>query len=147
MTDAVAFTSPTATAAALLDAHGADPAWLDRFAEALDHRRRGRELERVLAVWGLSHTEAGALFGVTRQALTKWLRAGVPAERAAAVADVAAATDLLVHHLKRERIPAVVRRDAPSTGSRSLLDVLRSGDTSQLLALTRAMFAFGDAHT
>ena len=36
-----------------------------------------------------------------------------PAERAEAVAALAAATDLLDHHLKRERIAAVVRRKSP----------------------------------
>lgn len=123
-----------------------DHEWLDAFAEALEQRRGGQDLQRILRVWGLSRTAAGGLFGVTRQAVTKWLDDGVPTERVEQVADVAAATDLLVRHLKRERIPAVVRRRAPGLGDRSLLELWAAGDTRRLLELTRAMFTFGDAH-
>jgi hypothetical protein len=123
-----------------------DREWLDAFTEALDRRRAGQDLMRILRVWGLSRTAAGQLFGVTRQAVTKWLDAGVPTDRVEQVADVAAATDLLVRHLKRERIPAVVRRRAPGLGDRSLLELWAAGDTKRVLVLTREMFAFGDAH-
>ena len=43
-------------------------------------------------------------------AVSKWLEQGGPAERVETVADLAAATDLLVRYLQRDRIPAVVRR-------------------------------------
>jgi hypothetical protein len=62
------------------------------------------------------------------------------------VADLAAATDLLVRHLQRDRIPAVVRRPAPALGRRSLLELLDAGEAHGVLAACRAMFAFGDAH-
>ena len=45
-----------------------------------------------------------------RQAIGKWLRQGAPAERKTVLSDLAAATDLLVHYLKRDRIPAAARR-------------------------------------
>lgn len=61
-------------------------------------------------------------------------------------ADAARATDLLVHHLRRDRIPAVVRRSAPNLAGRSLLEMLAAGETSQLLEAVRGMFDFGDAH-
>ena len=98
-------------------------------------------------MWNLNRSEAGASFGVSRQALTKWLDGGVPEERAAAVADLSAATDLLVRHLRRGRIPAVVRRPAPALGGRSLLDLLGTGDIAAVLRACRSMFAFGDLHT
>jgi hypothetical protein len=123
-----------------------DREWLDAFAEALDRRRAGQALQRILLVWGLSQTAAGGLFGVTRQAVTKWRDGGVPTDRVEQVADVAAATDLLVRHLKRERIPAVVRRRAPGLAHWSLLELWAAGDTRRLLELTREMFTFGDAH-
>ena len=59
---------------------------------------------------------------------------------------VAAATDLLVHHLKRERIPAVVRRPAEGLRGRSLLELLEHSDSAAILEACRRMFAFGDAH-
>jgi hypothetical protein len=117
------------------------PRWVRRFGDELDRRLGASELERVLAVWDLSQSDAARLFGVSRQAVGKWLRAGVPSERAVAVADLGAATDLLVRYLRRERIPAVVRRPAAVTGGRSLVDVA-ADDPGAALDAVRAMFDF-----
>ncbi len=121
--------------------------WLDEFTEHLDRRRGGQSLARTLAVWDLNQSQAAKLFGVSRQALSKWLVQGVPGERAEAVADLAAATDLLVHHLKRDRIPAVVRRAIPVLGDQSLLDLLFAGATASVLQACRDMFSFERAHS
>ena len=93
-------------------------------------------------MWALSQAEVARLFGVSRQAVGKWLRHGVPPERAGAISDLAAATDLLVRHLKSDRIPAVVRRPIPSRDGVSLMDLLAQGDTPALLAVCRDMFRF-----
>jgi predicted transcriptional regulator len=136
---------PRAAAEALFEARKGERGWLDAFAEHLDRQRSGQALARSLAVWGLSQAEAARLFGVSRQAVGKWLEHGVPAERARPVADLAAATDLLVHYLKRERIPAVVRRPVAALGGASLLDLLARGETAALLDTCRAMFDFAEA--
>jgi hypothetical protein len=138
--------SPKTLAADILAAHRDDPAWLDAFAEAFDERRNGDALAHVLTVWGLSRTDAGEAFGVTRQAVSKWLTAGAPSDRAVAIADLAAATDILVRHLARDRIPAVVRRPAPNLGGRSLLDVLATDGARAVLEACEAMFAFERAN-
>ncbi|MCB1746242.1 MAG: helix-turn-helix transcriptional regulator [Gammaproteobacteria bacterium] len=135
-------TDPAAAAAAVYRAHAGDRDWLDAFSACLDRHRAGQALSRILAAWGLSQAEAARLFGVTRQALAKWLDRGPPAERAESIADLAAATDLLLHYLKRERIPAVVRRAAPALGGRSLLDLLGQGRSRAVLEACRDMFAF-----
>ena len=145
-TIAVDAADPRAVAERLVELGRHQPGWLDQVAEALDAHRAGDQLGRVLEVWGLSQAEAGRLFGVTRQAVSKWLAAGVPAERTTAVADLAAATDLLVRHLKRDRIPAVVRRPAPALGGRSLLDLVAGGEARRALDATRAMFDPYRAH-
>ena len=137
---------PEDAAEQLFAAHGQDGTWLDRFAECLARRRAGESLARTLEAWGLSQAEAARLFGVSRQAFGKWLRHGAPAERAEAVADLAAATDLLVRHLKRDRIPAVVRRPVPVLGGVSLMELLGRGDTRRLLAACRDMFRFEQVH-
>ena len=116
--------------------------WLDEFAEYLDRCRAGKSLARTLMVWGLSQSEAARLFGVSRQAVSKWIDTGVPVERSEAIADLAAATDLLVHYLKRDRIAAVVRRPVGRMSNRSLLDLLAHGQTPLILATCREMFAF-----
>ena len=91
-------------------------AWLDAFTESLDRRRAGRSIARTLAVWALSQAEVARLFGVSRQAVGKWLRHGVPPERAGAISDMAAATDLLVHHLNGGVSPT---RHGPTPSTRA----------------------------
>lgn len=45
-------------------------------------------------------------------------------------ADLVAATDLLVEHIKSGRISAVLNRSTPELGSRSLIELAVSGDTA-----------------
>jgi hypothetical protein len=78
---------------------------------------------------------------VSRQAIGKWWEAGVPEERLVAVADLAAATEVLARKLKVDRIPAVVRRPFADAGGRSLLEVAQE-DPSEVRALVDAMFDF-----
>lgn len=142
---------PRAAAERLLRARRDDNAdwadWLDAFTEHLDRQRNAAALARVLGVWDLNQSDAARLFGVTRQAVSKWLADGVPPDRAVTVADLAAATDLLVRHLKRERIPAVVRRRAANLGDRSLLELLEASGSRPVLDACREMFEFAAAQT
>jgi predicted transcriptional regulator len=136
---------PREAAAKLAAAHQKELGWLDEFAEYLDRHRAGQSLARTLTVWDLNQSQAARLFGVSRQALSKWLDQGVPAERAEVIADLAAATDLLVRYLKRDRIPAVVRRSVAMLNNQSLLDLLTAGETRTLLQACRDMFDFDQA--
>lgn len=104
------------------------------------------ELRRALKVWHLSQAEAARSFRVTRQALSKWLKRGVPANRAVAVAELTDATELLERYLKRGRIPAVVRRPIRRLDGVSLLELLSQGDTNRVLSACRDMFDFERAH-
>lgn len=135
---------PQDAATLLLDEH--DSAWIVALAEELDRRLSGRELERILRVWSLSRTELGRILGVSRQAVSKWIDDGVPADRVTHVADLASITDLLTRYVKRDRIPAVVRRSASNLGDASLLDLITEGRTAEAVAFTRLMFSFADAH-
>ena len=137
---------PEEAAEQIFRAYKDESAWLDAFTESLDRQRAGQSFARTLAAWALTQAEAARFFGVSRQAVGKWLRQGVPPERAGAISDLAAATDLLVHHLKCDRIPAVVRRPIPSLDGVSLMDLLAQGDTSALPAACRDMFRFEQAH-
>ncbi len=129
---------PDAAAERVLAA--ADETWARRFLEELDRQVRTSPLERLTSLWGLSNAAAARVFGVSRQAFSKWLVNGPPADRSAQVSDLAAATDLLDRYLKRERIPAVVRRPAPALGGRSLLEIAESGDTRAVLDGVRETF-------
>lgn len=133
--------APEDAAEALAASHDDQPEWLDRFSWALDRRRQARQVRRFLDIWGLSSAEAARVLGLSRQALAKWSTEGIPAGRRAAVADLVAATELLVHYLQRDRIPAVVRRPIADAGGRSLLKIA-SEDPAEALAAARAMFDF-----
>ncbi len=141
---ALAELDPHYAASQLLAEH--DDAWAATLVDVLDRHLAGRRLERIMRLWQLSRAELGTLFGVSRQAVSKWIANGVPAERARQVADVDAITDLLVRYLKRDRIPAVVRREAPRLDGMSLIEFVTSGRSSEALQLTRQMFMFADLH-
>jgi len=106
----------------------ADVEWLRDLVDALDREVRVAPLDRLLSLWGLSNAAAARLFGVSRQAFSKWLADGPPAGRADDVAAVDNITELLDRHVKRERIPAIVRRPAESLGGASILETVESGD-------------------
>ncbi len=138
MTIALTNMSP-AEAAAVLIAQ-VDQGWARSLVDELDRAVRTEPLERFVELWGLSNAGAARVFGVSRQAFSKWLRNGPPAARAGAVADLGEATDLLDRYVKRERIPAVVRRSAPSLGDVTLLDLASAGDTRTVADSVAAMF-------
>lgn len=97
-------------------------------------------LERIRQVFDLSLTQLGNLFGVTRQAVTQWLEAGVPDERLEKVATVASIADLLDHQLKSERVPGIVRRDAEAYGGSSAIDLIRENRHHELMDTVRQSF-------
>ena len=115
-----------AAAALAVTAEG-DDAWTLEFLHALETRVRTQPLERLLATWDLSAAGAGRIFGVSRQAVAKWRGSGVPDDRAVALADLVAATDVLERYVRRDRIPAVVRRRADVLGGQSLLEIAEAG--------------------
>ncbi|QBI20750.1 hypothetical protein ER308_15055 [Egibacter rhizosphaerae] len=98
-------------------------------------------LRRLLSVWDVSRAEAAAMFGVSRQALSQWVDHGdVPADRADRLATLSAATDLLEHYVKVDRIPAVVRRPAEDLGGESLLQLAVDGRADEALRYARDLF-------
>lgn len=117
-----------------------DRSWLRELTDLLDHEVRTEPLDRFTTLWGLSGAEAGRAFGVSRQAFSKWLKNGIPSDRSAAVADLAAATDVLDRRVKRERIPAVVRRPAETLGGLSLYEMACEGRHDEVLEAVRAIF-------
>lgn len=116
---------------------------LNKLAEIVGAWLRARSaLQYILSAWGLSHAEAARRFGVRERTLNEWLKKGVPTKRRERMADLAAATDVLTHHLKHDRIPAVVRRPIPEKDNASLCDLLARGKTGEILETCRSMFDF-----
>jgi hypothetical protein len=133
---------PKRLASELVEASRDRPGWLAAFAGELESQASVDQLRRFLRLWGLSQSEGSRLFGVSRQALSKWFRYGIPSDRLEMMADLGAATDLLVRYLKFDRIPAAVRRDAARLGGRSLLDLVAAGNSREALEACRSMFDY-----
>jgi hypothetical protein len=123
-----------------LAAEAPDQAWLRALTDRLDELLGSTELDRLLSAWDLSLSEASRMFGVSRQALAKWRSGGVPADRMPALTDLVSATRLLERRIKRERIPAVIRRRAEALGGRSLLEIARAGEHAAVLEAVERMF-------
>jgi hypothetical protein len=121
-------------------ANAADEGWARDFVEELDRRMKANPVGRVGSRWRLSNAEIGRMFGVSRQAVSKWAQAGAPPERRAQLAELEAATELLERHFRPETIPAVVRRGAPPLGRTSLLELAFEGRTAEVLATVKEMF-------
>lgn len=97
-------------------------------------------LEEVIGSFDLSYTDAGRLFGVTRQAVSQWLAEGVPTDRRAKVTTVAQIAALLDRYLVSERIPGIARKPAEQYGGRSMLEMVESDEHLELLEITRRSF-------
>ena len=97
-------------------------------------------LERIRNVFDLSLTQLGELFGVSRQAVSQWLESGIPEDRLAKVATVAAIADLLDYRLRSERIPGIVRRQAPAYGGSTALELIKQDRHDELLEIARRSF-------
>jgi len=119
---------------------GADPDWLRELVDALDREVRMAPLHRLTSLWDLSNAAAARIFGVSRQAFSKWLASGPPADRADDVAAVDNITGLLDRYVKRERIAAVVRRPASAYGDRSIIEVVEAGEYREAADLVRETF-------
>jgi hypothetical protein len=100
-------------------------------------------LDPIAETFELTETELGRLFGVSRQAVGQWRERGVPSNRMAKVATVAAIGDLLRHRLKLERIPGVARRPADAYGGLSLLEMIERDRQDELQAEIRRSFDWG----
>lgn len=122
----------------LVDAEHID--WIRELVDALDREVRRRPLERLISLLDLSNAGAARLFGVSRQAFSKWLVSGPPPDRADDVARVGTITDVLDRYVKRERIPAVVRRPAAMLEDRSIIETLEQGEYGKASDAVAAMF-------
>jgi hypothetical protein len=97
-------------------------------------------LDPIAETFELNETELGRLFGVSRQAVGQWRERGVPSNRMAKVATVAAIGDLLQHRLKPERIPGIARRPADAYGGLSMLAMIERDRQDELQAEVRRSF-------
>ncbi len=65
---------------------------------------------------------------------------------AATASNLATATDMLVHYLKQDRIPGVVRRPIPAIDGTTLLELLLKGDSAGVMKVCQDMFRFDNMY-
>lgn len=119
-------------AAEVIERTQGDADVLRQVIDQLDQQLAALPLERTMRLWDVSAAQLGTMFGVSRQAATKWLSDGPPAQRKDQVAVLDQCTDLLDRWIKRERIPAVVRRPVEVLGGRTRLELALDGDFERL---------------
>lgn len=105
---------------------------LRQIIDRLDRELNVGPLERTMRLWDISAAQLGVMFGVSRQAMAKWLSDGPPAIRRDQIALLDQSTDLFDRWIKRDRIPAVVRRNVDSLDGRTRLDVALAGEFESL---------------
>ena len=116
----------------VIERSNGDRAALREIVDRLDTELAAAPLQHCARLWGVSATQIGEMFGVSRQAAAKWLSDGPPAIRSDQVALLDQATGILDRWIKRERIPAVVRRPVDAFDGRSRLDVALAGQFEAL---------------
>jgi hypothetical protein len=102
-------------------------------------------LDEVQSTFGLSKTELGRLFRVSRQAVDQWRARGVPGDRQEKAATITAIADLLSHQLKAERLPGIARRPARAYGGLTMLQMIERDRHRELLERVRATFDWASA--
>ena len=123
-----------------LMAEAPDSIWLRAVVDVLDRHLRVRPLIRLQRVWGLSDAETARMFGISCQTLSWWRQHGIPPNQMPALADLSVATDALDRYVRRERIPAIVRRQAANLGNCSLYELACAGRHAELRAAVAKMF-------
>jgi hypothetical protein len=128
----------TPDAAAEMIATRADEQWVIDLLGELEQRLRPDPLRQLCSRWDLSNAAAARMFGVSRQAFSKWLEHGPPPDRSTTIADLAAATDLLAARVHPDRIPAIVRRPADDLDGATMLELAHGGRTAELVEHVRS---------
>lgn len=96
----------------------------------------------IKSAFVLSDAEIAKLFGVTRQAVAKWSRSGVPADHHAKLATAASIADILRRRIKADRVSAVVRRPAAAYGDKSILQMIEENRQDEVLRRVRESFDY-----
>ena len=114
--------------------------FIERVRYFLSHPDDVEPMQRLMSALDLSKTELGGLFGVSRQAVDRWKRDGIPADRQEKVSALLALVDLLERKLKPGRLPGVARRPASAYGGETMFDLVRNDRHGELLESTRTSF-------
>ncbi|TAM62289.1 hypothetical protein EPN52_00815 [bacterium] len=118
---------------------------VDRAFERAYRNKGARALASVAHTFGLSKTELGRLFRVTRQAIDDWFARGVPPARIADVERIASLAATLERRFKPERLPQIVRSPLPGLQGRTILAAIAERGAVSVLDMLDRAFAYSVA--
>lgn len=99
-------------------------------------------ITQIAVILGLTKVETGHLFGITRQAVDRWYKNGVPMNRISEVESVADIARALQARFIPERIPQLVRKPLPGLNERSVLETIRDGRYPTVLNMLDRAFSY-----
>ena len=105
-------------------------------------RLNGTDLEQIRNAFGISEVELGALFGVTRQAIAKWRKHGVPFDRSAEVDRVRQLAEYFHRRFRSERVPQIVRNPGRGLHGKSVLDTIARHGVDPVYAYLERLFSY-----
>lgn len=88
----------------------------------------------LIDTWHISYSSCGRIFGVTRQAVSKWVKGGYPSARLVDIEEFAIPTQLLESRVGLPFIQVLVRQPITTSGD-SILSVAESGDLARAKAI------------
>lgn len=109
-------------------------------ASHLERLMSGQPLERIERVWDLTRGQVATMFGVHWRTYESWKRDGMPHGYISGVELVDDATQILVSHVRLDRIPELVRSPLVQLDDRSLVELLEQGRFRQVRNEVVAMF-------
>jgi transcriptional regulator with XRE-family HTH domain len=107
--------------------------------------RSGRHIDEIRQIFGLSETAFARLFGVSRQAVEKWRRQGVPPGRSADLDRLLEIARVFRERLIESRIPQIVRTPAAGLRNRSVLAVLESEGAEPVYRYLHQLYSYAGA--
>ncbi len=107
--------------------------------------RSVRDIDEIRQVFGLTETAFARLFRVSRQAVEKWRRHGVPAGRSADLDRMLEIARVFGQRLIESRIPQIVRTPAAGLGERTVLEVLETQGAEPIYRYLHKLYSYAGA--
>lgn len=101
-----------------------------------------RAIDGIRQIFGLTETAFARLFGISRQAVEKWRRHGVPVARTADVDRYLEIARAFKERLIETRIPQIVRTPAEGLGGRTVLEVLAADGAEPIYRYLHELYSY-----
>ncbi len=104
-----------------------------------------RAIDEIRQIFGLTETAFARLFRVSRQAVEKWRRHGVPAGRSADLDRTLEIARVFKERLVETRIPQIVRTPAAGLEQRTVLEVLEAEGAEPIYRYLHELYSYAGA--